>query len=102
MDSLSLSQQPAREDLSSITAMSEVLNTDILEFQPINVNHIAVHPECTALACELEFDKYHRTSTQKVHMSVQVRIEIFIVDTIFESHFVDKIVLKTMVQTICC
>ena len=56
MDSLSLSQQPAREDLSSITAMSEVLNTDILEFQPLDVNHIAVHPECTTLACELELD----------------------------------------------
>ena len=56
MDSLSVSQQPAREDLSSITAMSEVLNTDILEFQPLDVNHIAVHPECTTLACELELD----------------------------------------------
>ena len=56
MDSLSLSQQPAKEDLSSITAMSEVLNTDILEFQPLDVNHIAVHPECTTLACELELD----------------------------------------------
>ena len=56
MDSLSLSQQPAREDLSSITAMSEVLNMDILEFQPLDVNHIAVHPECTTLACELELD----------------------------------------------
>ena len=33
MDSLSPSQQPAREDVSSITVMSEVLNTDILEFQ---------------------------------------------------------------------
>ena len=54
MDSLSLSQQPAREDLSSITAMSEVLNTDILEFQPLDVKHIAVHPECTILSCELE------------------------------------------------
>ena len=52
MDLLSLCQQPAREDLSSITAMSEVLNTDILEFQPLDVNHIAVHPECTTLACE--------------------------------------------------
>ena len=56
MDSLSLCQQPAREDLSSITAMSEVLNTNILEFQPLDVNHIAVHPECTTLACELELD----------------------------------------------
>ena len=54
MDTLSLNQQPAREDVSSITAMSEVLNTDILEFQPLDVNHIAVHPECTTLACELE------------------------------------------------
>ena len=54
MDLLSLCQQPAREDLSSITAMSEVLNTDILEFQPLDVNHIAVHPECTILACEPE------------------------------------------------
>ena len=54
MDSLSLSQQPAREDSSSITAMSEVLNTDILEFQPLDVNHPAVHPECVTLACELE------------------------------------------------
>ena len=44
MDSLSPSQQPAREDVSSITVMSEVLNTDILEFQPLDVNHIAVHP----------------------------------------------------------
>ena len=60
MDSLSLSQQPAREDLSSITAMSEVLNTDILEFQPLDVNHIAVHPECTTLACELELDNLPR------------------------------------------
>ena len=56
MDTLSLNQQPAREDVSSITAMSEVLNTDILEFQPLDVNHIAVHPECTTLACELELD----------------------------------------------
>ena len=56
MDTLSLNQQPAREDLSSITAMSEVLNSDILEFQPLDVNHIAVHPECTTLACELELD----------------------------------------------
>ena len=56
MDSLSLSQQPAIEDVSSITVMSEVLNTDILEFQPLDVNHIAVHPECTTLACELELD----------------------------------------------
>ena len=56
MDSISLRQQPAREDLNSITAMSEVLNTDILEFQPPDVNHIAVHPECTTLACELERD----------------------------------------------
>ena len=56
MDTLSLNQQPAREDVSSITAMSEVLNTDILELQPLDVNHIAVHPECTTLACELELD----------------------------------------------
>ena len=56
MDSLSPSQQPAREDVSSITVMSEVLNTDILEFQPLDVKHIAVHPECTTLACELELD----------------------------------------------
>ena len=56
MDSLSPSQQPAREDVSSITAMSEVLNTDILEFQPLDVKHIADHPECTTLACELELD----------------------------------------------
>ena len=29
-----------------------------------------------------------------------MKIEIFIVDTIFKSHVVEKIVLKTMVQTI--
>ena len=57
MDSLSPSQQPAREDVSSITVMSEMLNTDILEFQLLDVNHIAVHSEeCTTLACELELD----------------------------------------------
>ena len=31
-----------------------------------------------------------------------MKIEIFNVDTIFKSHFVEKIVLKTMVKTICC
>ena len=31
-----------------------------------------------------------------------MKIEIFIVDTILKSHVVEKIVLKTMVQTICC
>ena len=65
MDTLSLNQQPAREDVSSITAMSEVLNTDILEFQPLDVNHIAVHPECTTLACELELDNLPQNEHSK-------------------------------------
>ena len=56
MDTLSVNQQLAREDVITVVAMPEVLNTPILEFQPLNINHIAVHPECTTLACELELD----------------------------------------------
>ena len=56
MDTLSVNQELAREDVSTVVAMPEVLNTPILEFQPLDVNHIAVHPECTTLACELELD----------------------------------------------
>ena len=54
MDTLSVNQEPAREDMSTIAAMSEVLNTSILEFQQLSVNHLVVHPEGTTLACELE------------------------------------------------
>ena len=54
MDTLSVNQELAREDVSTVVAMPEVLNTPILEFQPLNVNHPAVHPECVTLACELE------------------------------------------------
>ena len=54
MDTLSVNQELAREDLSTVVAMPEVLNTPVLEFQPLNVNHPAVHPECVTLACELE------------------------------------------------
>ena len=31
-----------------------------------------------------------------------IKIEMFIMDTIFKSHLVEKIVLKTMVQIISC
>ena len=54
MDTLSVNQELAREDVSTVVAMPEVLNTPILEFQPLNVNHPAVHPECVTQACELE------------------------------------------------
>ena len=54
MDTLSVNQELAREDVSTVVAMPEVLNTPVLEFQPLNVNHPAVHPECVTLACELE------------------------------------------------
>ena len=54
MDTLSVNQELAREDVSTVVAMPELLNTPILEFQPLNVNHPAVHPECVTLACELE------------------------------------------------
>ena len=54
MDTLSVNQELAREDVTTVVAMPEVLNTPVLEFQPLNVNHPAVHPECVTLACELE------------------------------------------------
>ena len=54
MDTLSVNQELAREYVSTVVAMPEVLNTPVLEFQPLNVNHPAVHPECVTLACELE------------------------------------------------
>ena len=54
MDTLSVNQELAREDVSTVVAMPEVLNTPVLEFQPLNVNHPAVYPECVTLACELE------------------------------------------------
>ena len=54
MDTLSVNQELAKEDVSTVVAMPEVLNTPVLEFQPLNVNHPAVHPECVTLACELE------------------------------------------------
>ena len=47
MDTLSVNQELAKEDVSTVVAMPEV-------FQPLNVNHPAVHPECVTLACELE------------------------------------------------
>ena len=54
MDTLSVNQELARKDVSTVVAMPEVLNTPVLEFQPLNVNHPAVHPECLTLACKLE------------------------------------------------
>ena len=54
MDILSVNQELAREDVSTVVAMPEVLNTPILEFQPPDVNHPAIHPECVTIACELE------------------------------------------------
>ena len=54
MDTLSVNQQLAREDVSTIVALPEVLNSPILEFQPLDASHPAVHPEFVTLACELE------------------------------------------------
>ena len=42
MDTISVNQQPAREEVSTIAAMTEVLNTPLMEFQPLGVNHLAV------------------------------------------------------------
>ena len=53
METLSVNQELAR-DVSTVVAIPEVLNTPILEFQPVNVNHPTDHPECVTLACELE------------------------------------------------
>ena len=57
MDTLSVNQELVREDVSTVVAMPEVLNTPILEFQPLDVNHTAIHPECVTIACELELTK---------------------------------------------
>ena len=56
MDTLSVNQELTREDVSTVIAMPEVLNTPILEFLPLDINHLAIHPECVTLPCELELD----------------------------------------------
>ena len=71
MDTLSVNQELAREDVCTVVAMPEVLNTPVLEFQPLNVNHPAVHPECVTLACELELTNLPQNEHSEVLSEIQ-------------------------------
>ena len=76
MDSLSVNKQPAREEVSTVAAMSEVSNIPILEFQPLGVDHIAINPECATLACELELTSLPQNKHSEVVYDQNILSEI--------------------------